>query len=174
MDKLSKFSKIFLFLSFVFGVLWLGGYLTRQLVVYQFFNPEDLSLRSIYNNQNLDVSIRTIAPIFVSNLIFYISFLITFLVFILTAKIKFKIEGWLLFITLIVLITAPFELYLAVQDYKIISDIYLSSDVHANSILNTIKERMQLLSSFSIIEIFSFIGIIFLLIFKPLRKTNEN
>lgn len=174
MNKLSKFSKIILFLSYVFGVLWLGGYLTRQLAVYQFFNPEDLSLRSVYNNQNLDAAIKTIAPIFVSNLILYLSFLITFLVFIFTAKIKFRLEGWLLFITLIVLITAPFEIYLTVRDYKIISDIYLSADVSAVTILNQIKERMQLLSSFSIIEIFSFIGIIFLVIFKPLRKANEN
>ncbi len=174
MDKLSKFSKIFLFLTSVFGALWLGGYLTRQLVVYQFFNPEDLSLRSVYNNHNLDAAIKTIAPIFVSNLILYLFFLITFLIFIVTTKIKFRLEGWLLFITLIVLITAPFEIYLIVRDYKIISDIYLSADVSAATILNQIKERMQLLSSFSIIEILSFIGIIFLVIFKPLRKANEN
>lgn len=174
MDKLSKFSKIFLFLTFVFGALWLGGYLTRQLVVYQFFNPEDLSLRSVYNNQNLDAVIKTIAPIFVSTLILYLSFLITFLIFILTAKIKFRLEGWLLFITLIVLISAPFEIYLTIRDYKIISEIYLSADVSAATILNQIKERMQLLSSFSIIEILSFIGIIFLVIFKPLRKDHEN
>jgi hypothetical protein len=174
MDKLSKFSKIFLFLTLVFGVLWLGGYLTRQLVVYQFFNPEDLSIRSLYNNNNLDAAIKTIAPIFVSNLVLYIAFLITFLVFFFTAKINLKIEGWLFFISLIILITAPFEIYLTVKDYKIISDIYLSADVSASTILNNIKERMQLLSSFSLIEILSFIGIIFLIIFKPLRKANEN
>ncbi|MEW6508406.1 MAG: hypothetical protein AB1432_11735 [Bacteroidota bacterium] len=173
MEKLNNISKFFLFLTFVFGVFWLGGYFIRQIVVYQFFLPEDLSLRSIYKNQNLEVVINTIAPIFVTNLLFYIAFIVTYFLFLISSRIKFKNEGWILFITLIVLITAPFEIYLLVKDYRLISDIYFNN-VSAFLLLDQIKARIEVLSSFSLIEIFSYVGIIFLIVFRPLRKANEN
>lgn len=174
MTKLSKLSKLFLFLTFGTGSLWLGGYFIRQLVIYQFFEPEDLSLRPFYNPQNLDAVIRTIAPIFVSNIILFISFLIFFFIFILVSKIKFKEEGWLFIIFLTILITAPFEIYLLYKDYKIIEQIYFMGAFSSSDLIAQIKERMKSLSGFSLIEIFSYFGIIYLLIFRPLRKVNEN
>lgn len=174
MTKLSNLSRFFLFLSFLFGSLWLGSYFTRQIVVYQFFEPDGLNLKAIYNQQNLEVVVKTIAPLFVSNSILFLSFLLFFISFVLTSKIKLKEEGWFLIILLIIIITAPFELYLLYKDYKIINTIYFTASTSGLELISQIKERMQSLSGFALIEIFSYFGIIFLTIFKPLRKLNEN
>lgn len=174
MTKLNKLSKLFLFLTITLGSLWLGSYFIRQLVVFQFFEPDGLALRSIYNQQNLEIVIRTISPAFVSNVILFISYLIFFILFVVTSKIKLMNEGWFFIIILIVLITAPFELFLLFKDYKIVERIYFSATPSGLDLITQIKERMQSLSSFALIEIFSYLGIIFLAIFKPLRKKNEN
>lgn len=174
MTKLNKLSKLFLFLTLVSAILWLGSYLTRQLVVYQFFEPEGLSLRPYYNQQNLDAVIKTIAPIFVSNIILYLLYLVFFIIFIFISKIKLKEEGWFFITLLIVFITAPFELYLLLKDYRIVEQIYFTASISSLDLVTQIKERMQSLSSFALIEIFSYLGVIFLVIFKPLSKTHEN
>ncbi|NMB81284.1 MAG: hypothetical protein GYA14_05655 [Ignavibacteria bacterium] len=174
MTKLNKLSKLFLFLTIVFGSLWLGSYLIRQLVVYQFFEPEGLALRSYYNQLNLDAVIKTIAPILVSNIILYLFYLVFFLIFLFVSKIKLKEEGWFLITILVIFITAPFELYLLYKDYKIVDQVYFAISTPSLDLIALLKERMQSLSSFALIEIFSYIGIVFLFIFKPLRKTNEN
>lgn len=169
MDNISKTSKIILFVTISFFALWLGGYVLRQLVVYQFFEVENLELRNIYNPDNLSPVYYSLLPVFVFNLITYLVFLIFFIVFVVTSKIKIKHEGWFFIIIILVAITAPFEVYLLTFDYKIANNIY-STIASAESTLNLIKDRMTILSSFSLIEIFSFIGIIFLAIFRPLRK----
>ena len=68
MQNLSKPSKIFLFITVLFFALSLGGYVLRQVVVYQFFEPENLSLRIIYSAQNLPVILFTALPVFVFNI----------------------------------------------------------------------------------------------------------
>lgn len=168
MENLNKTAKIFLFLTSTACILWLGGYISRHLVVYQFFEPENLDLRSIYNQQNLTIVVQTIAPLFVFNLVTFLLFLITFIIFVLLSKIKLKKEGWFFISILAVIITAPFELYLSYLDYKIIDQIYLSN--FNADIIDRIKDRLTSLSSFSLIEIFTYIGIIFLFVFRPLRQ----
>lgn len=169
MDNISKTSKIILFITITFFVLWLGGYVLRQLVVYQFFEVENLELRKIYSTENLMPVYHSLLPVFVYNLITYSVFLIFFIAFISTSKIKIKSEGWFFIIILLIAVTAPFEIYLLTFDYKIVGEIF-SASATALDTLNLIKERMTILSSFSLIEIFSFIGILFLAIFRPLRK----
>ncbi|MBI1939539.1 MAG: hypothetical protein HYS25_15625 [Ignavibacteriales bacterium] len=170
MDNISKTSKIILFITITFFALWLGGYVLRQLVVYQFFEVENLELRAIYNPDNLTAVYFSLLPVFVSNLITYFVFLIFFIAFVATSKIKIKSEGWLLIIILLIAVTAPFEIYLLTFDYKIADNIY-SADSSDLETLNLIKERMTALSSFSLIEVFSFISVLFLAIFRPLRKS---
>lgn len=173
MANLSLVSKIFLFLAILFFSLFLGGYAARQMIVYQLFEPDGLSFKSIYDNQNLIVVLPTIMPAIIMNLVTYGMFLISFIVFILTSKIKVKYEGWLFAIILIIVVTAPFEIYLGTIDLKIVS-LILSNIVDVNQISELIKERLNVFSSFPLIKVFSFAAIIFLFLFQPLRKKNEN
>ena len=173
MAKLSLVSKIFLFLAILFFSLFLGGYVARQMIIYQLFEPNGLDFKSMYNDQNLAFVYPTIAPVLILNLITYMTFLISSVVFFVTSKIKIKYEGWLFAIIIIIVITAPFEIYLSTIDLKIVSMI-MSNSAPINAISELIKERMIVLSSFSLIEVFSFAAIIFLYLFQPLRKKNEN
>lgn len=173
MNNLTKISKSFLFISLSALAVWLGGYLVRQLVIYQFFEPENLLLRPIYNSNNLPAVLITIAPILVFNIITFLIFLISILLFLFISKINLKKEGWFFICLLIIFITAPFEIYLMLKDYSILKSIFLTN-MQPELIIAQIKDRMISLSSFTLIEIFSYFGFIFLFVFKPLRKHDEN
>lgn len=169
MNSLSKSSKIFLFLSFSAMIIWLGSYISRQMIIYQFFEPENLDLKNIYNSNNIVTVIKTIAPLVVLNIISFVFFLLTFLVTLFITKINYKKNGWALIIVLAVIITAPFELYLLYQDFIIIKIIYFSSGFDF-TIINNLKDRITVFNSFSLIEVFTYFGLIFLFIFRPLTK----
>lgn len=173
MKNLNIFSKTILLFTTVFFTVWLGGYIARQIAVYQLFEPVELNLKTFYNTDNLSSAISLLVPLIISNLITYTCFLLFFLIFIVVSKINLRRNGWLFIITLIIIITAPFEIYLSLIDYKIIR-LGLVNINEANSILELIKERLTKLNSFSLIEIFSYLSIIFLILFKPLQKPNEN
>jgi hypothetical protein len=170
MQKLSKLSKIILTISVLFFSFWMGGYLLRQMVIYQLFEPDNLALRENYNAQNLHDVFLTILPLFVFNIATYLCFIITLILFLFVSKISLKNDGWLFISVLIIGICAPFEIFLIIKDYKISQLIY-SGIFDSNNVLILIKERLTILSSFSLIEIFSFIGVVFLCILQPFRKS---
>lgn len=165
-------SKIVLSLTLSAFSVWLGSYVARQLLVYQLFEPQNLDLKSFYNPQNLAGALETILPMLVTNLISYSIFLVLFIVFIFTSKIKIKNEGWLFIILMIVIITAPFELYLSYIDLKVVRLLYQTS-FEPNVAVDMLRKRITVLSSFPSIEVFSYVAAIFIMVFKPLRK-NEN
>ncbi|MGE5431413.1 MAG: hypothetical protein ACM3QX_10075 [Syntrophomonadaceae bacterium] len=173
MQNLNKFSKIFLYVCTLSGVLWLGGYLSRILLTYQLFEPRDFILKSYVNDQNLSGIFYTLNSSVTFTLILFLVFLVSFILFISTSGIKLKEEGWLFVILLIIIVTAPFELYLMSFDYQIATKVFYSAFVPRDVLAIYIK-RMKLLSSFPLIEIFSYCAIVFLVIFKPLRmKKNQ-
>ena len=96
-------------------------------------------------------------------------FLVAFIVFLLISKVSLKKEGWLFISTLIIAVCAPFEIYLLTKDFEISKAIY-SMNFDPAAVITEIRERLMTLSSFSLIEIISFIGIIFLSVFQPLKR----
>lgn len=173
MKNNNLFVKIVQFLLVSSFIFWLGSYISRHLVIYQLFEPEGLVLRSVYNAENLKNVWLTISPLIVSNLIAFPTFIVFFVIYIIISKTSLKKEGWLFISAMIILITAPFEIFLLLKDYKIISLIY-SSTLESNKVLELVRERITILSSFSLIEIFSYLAIVFLTILKPLSKSDEN
>jgi hypothetical protein len=74
---------------------------------------------------------------------------------------------------MIVIITAPFEIFLLTYDYSVIAGV-LTENFDSFKLAGILKERIVVLSSFSLVEIFCYFGIIFLYIFRPLTKKDEN
>lgn len=173
MHKLNNISKILLTITLIFGSIWLGGYIARHLVIYQFFDPDNFKFLDIYNNPTSQNSIRLIQSLLVLNIITYSIFFISLLLFIIISRVSFKRNGWLFICIVIVLITAPFEIFLLTIDYEILLQI-MNNNFDTLKVLTLIQKRIEILSSFSIIEIFSYISMYFLIIFKPLTKLNEN
>lgn len=169
MENLSKISKFLVFIIISSFALWLGSYVLRQMIVYQFFDTPDLTLKSIYNENNLAVILYTLAPTFVINIISFLLFWVTLILFTIISKIKLKYEGWYFIIFLIFIVLGPLELFLLFKDFEIIQGIYFNQD-SSIVLLQLIKDRMTLLSSFSLILIFSSFISILLFIYRPLRS----
>jgi hypothetical protein len=172
MQNISKVSKVFLYLCTLSGILWLGGYLSRLLLTYQLFEPRDFILKQYVTEQNLGGILVTMNSSVTFTMVFYLLFVVSFILFIITSRISLKEEGWLFVTLLIVLITMPFELYLISFDYKIVTKVFYSSFV-PGEILGLYIKRLKMLSSFSLIEIFSYCAIIFLVVFQPLKLKKQ-
>lgn len=170
MKNLSKFSRLLLFIACLSGSLWLGSYMTRLFITYRLFEDTDFILKPYYNTTNLSEVLLTLFPAFMSTLILYSIFVIFFVLFLIVTKPNLKQNGWLFIITLLVLVTFPFEVYLMNIDYKII--LLINSDsFNPNEVIELIKDRFKVFSSFPVIEIFCYFAVIFLIIFRPLTKT---
>ncbi len=172
MHKLNNISKLLLALTILFGIIWLGGYVARQLVIYQFFEPDNLQLVDEFRSNSSTSTLRIVQPLLVMNIISYGAFLLLLISFIITSKLNFKKYGWLFICFAIIFITSPFEIYLLSIDYKIVG-LILNDNFDHLIIFELLKKRIEILSSFSLIEIFAFFGIIYLSVFQPLKKVNN-
>ena len=171
MYNLSKTSKIFLLLTSLSGSLWMGGYFARLIVFYQLFQPKELILRPVFNEQNLHAVLIELNSLIILTLVLYLLFIITYFIFITTSKISLRENGWLFIVTVIIFLTLPFELYLVSFDYKIISSV-LTGNFNSMEIIQLIIKRFKVLSSFPVIELFCYFSIIYFVLFKPLTKKN--
>lgn len=172
MQKLNKFSKIFLFLFAAGGVVWLGSYITRLSLFYRLFQEDQLVLRNYITEQNLFVILQLLISAISINMIFYPLMIFAFIPFVITSKLNLRQNGWLFIALVIVVITLPFELYLMFIDYKLI--ILITNDIfNMNEAISLIVKRFTVFSSFSFIEILSFFSILYLFMFQPLTKNTN-
>ena len=102
MYNLSKTSKIFLLLTSLSGSLWMGGYFARLIVFYQLFQPKELILRPVFNEQNLHAVLIELNSLIILTLVLYLLFIITYFIFITTSKISLRENGWLFIVTVII------------------------------------------------------------------------
>jgi hypothetical protein len=167
MKELSRLSKIFMFLAFLSGSLWIGAYLTRLFEQYQLFEAKGLVLKSFVNEQNLAGILYTMLPAVTTTFILYIILIISFTAFLISSGISLKKNGWLFIITLIIYITLPMEAYLMTLDYSIIVQLD-SGSFDAQAVLALITDRIKVLSSFPLVEIFCYFSIIYFVLFQPL------
>jgi hypothetical protein len=166
MKYLNKISKIFAYLTVLFGALWLGGYLLRLILTYQIFEGTDLHFKDYIAESNLNVIYIILNSAVTFAFITYIIFILSYISFISFSKLSLKKHGWLFIISLIILVTLPFELYLMTIDYKIFTVVYEGNFI-AEDISKLMIERMKVFSSFPLIEIFCYFSIIYFMIFKP-------
>lgn len=169
MKKISKISGLFLSISSLACILWMGSYLVRMFLTYQFFDETLTSYKTYVNDQNIKGILITLNPSIVSTFILYIIFLLFFILFLLTARLNLKQNGWLFIITILIIITLPFEIYLMTIDFKIFmqvnSGVFNGSDITA-----LIIKRFKILGSFPLIELLCYFAIVILAIFKPMTR----
>lgn len=172
MKNLNKLSKTFLYLSALSGILWTGSYLLRLFITYQLFQEKDFLLKDYINEQNLDGILQTILPVFITTMVLYLIFIISFITFLITSKINLKQNGWLFIAALLVFITFPFEIFLMTIDYKV-ALLITQNSFNSTDVISLIIERFNALTSFPIIHILCYFAIIFLIIFKPLKIVSK-
>ncbi len=172
MDKLNKVSKIFLYFFAVFGAIWFGSYLTRLSLFYSLFEASEFILKEFVNDQNISGIFQTLIAAVTINFIFYLLMIICFITFLITLKLSLKENGWLFISMILIFLTAPFELYLMLIDYKIVIQVF-SGNFNSPEILSLVIKRFTILSSFPIVEIFSYLAVIYLFLFQPLSGSRK-
>ena len=173
MKNTNILSKIFLYLCALSGILWVGGYFARLILTYQLFEKTDFILKSFLNNQNLPGIFMVLNAGIILTSVLYIIFIISFIGFLVTSRLSLKENGWLFITAILVLITAPFEIYLMTID-KTVIDIVFSGfqTLNVNDVIALIIKRFKIFGSFPIIELLCYFAIVYLFVFQPL-KTNK-
>ncbi len=170
MKNLNLFSKILLYITSLSGILWFGSYISRLILFYQLFSGPKFNVSRYISASNLPGILYTLNDILLLAAICFFVFIISFVMFLIFSKVNLKKNGWLFISAIIVFITLPFETYLTYIDYKIFN---LVNSVAYNpfEVLNLYLKRLNLLGSFSLIEILCYASIIFLVLFQPLKKS---
>lgn len=140
----------------------------RLLVTYQLFQPKDFLLKNYVTPENLPGIFITINPAIVFTLSLFPIFLFSLIMFLLLSKISLRKEGWLFVALLIIIVTAPFEIYLMTIDLKTSVKV-LAGNFQTDEILSLYIKRNKVLSSFPLIMLFSYFSIVFLALIRPLR-----
>jgi hypothetical protein len=169
MKKENTITKIFAYISFTSGSIWLGAYISRLLTTYQMFEATELKLKSYITDSNISSIFQTTYPLVNLSIFSYLIMIFSFTIFLTLTKIKFKENGWLFIITMIIYITLPFEIILLLIDYKLFI-IFMNEQFTSELILQLVTERITMLSSFPIILLLSYLSIPYFLIFKPYTK----
>ncbi|MCK9425873.1 MAG: hypothetical protein M0Q21_07550 [Ignavibacteriaceae bacterium] len=169
---MQKVSKIFQYLSVVFGAIWFGAYFSRIILTFYLFQGNHFELKPFISDTFLHAIFYILNPLLVITSITYPLFFLSLILFVLSSRIKLKQNGWLFIILILVITLAPFEIYLINLDNKILTSVFYSAfDPHY--ILEMTVKRFKILGSFPLIHLFSFFAIIYLSVFQPFKK-NEN
>jgi hypothetical protein len=175
MKKENKLAPVFGYIALASGSIWFGAYISRLLTTYQMFEATELVLKSYITNANLPAIIQTTFPLVNLTFFSYLILIISFTLFVIFTNMKFKENGWLLIVSLIIYLTLPLESILLMVDYKLIV-LFLNEQFASEDIMKLIIERITMLSSFPIILLLSYLSIPYFLVFKPftLKSENEN
>jgi len=164
--KNKKLANLLAYASLVFGALWLGAYLTRLILTYNLFKEEELILKYFVNNTNITGIFQAFEPLYYITFITYLIFIICYTLFLISARLSFKQNGWLFITSIIIYFTLPFEVILMGIDYKII-EMNLAGNFNSEETLKLIIERLEILDGFSVILILCYLSIPYFLIFRP-------
>ena len=175
MKNQSLLNKLFTFIAAISGSIWLGTYATRMIISYQLFGI-DMKIASYINDNNLEGILKIISPSINTTFILFVIFIIAFTIFLFTSDIKLKENGWMFITVVVIYTTLPFEGYLMIIDFKIISVLSFSDIIKSAHVMSLMRERFTSLGSFPIIILLSYCSLIYFLIFKPftLKQLNEN
>lgn len=166
MKKQSFISKLLITISISSGAIWLGSYVAKLFMIFNLFEPKDLALKQTFEIESVSNVLASMLPIFVTPFIAYSVMIVALLLTLMMTKPDFKKNGWLFISTMLILITLPFEIYLMLFDYRIIS-LLLSNSYSNELILELLRNRITSLSGFPIIELLCYLTIISLIVFKP-------
>ena len=172
MHSLNKTSRVFALAAIITCSIWIGAYFSRLFLSYQMFEAQDLSLKAYITTANLSGILFTLLPSVTTTFVLYICFIISFTLFIIISRINLRKNGWLFIITIIILITLPFEIYLMTIDYTIL--IKLNYGIfNTSEIVDLFIKRIKILGSFPLIETFCYLSFYYFLLFRPLTKRNN-
>lgn len=173
MPKTSKISKVILVLLILTTIVWLGNTVSRMMFTYNIFENSQLAIKSFLTDTVLKGVLIVHQPMVSISIFSYFLMLLLFALFLITSKLRLRDNGWLFISILLILFTAPFEIYLIIKDFSLFYTLYFT-DYDLNSLMEVIYKRYSIFGSFMIVEILAYFSIVSLFIFRPFIRRPKN
>jgi hypothetical protein len=168
----SKSNKIALTLLIIASVFWLGGINVRALIGNELLNYDQFDFRVSIppDRENALFQMMGNASILITISYFFVA--VSAIWFIATTKLKLKENGWLLMSAILFFMFLPAEVYTNYLDIKF-TLLFHSHPPNHDELLKIFGERLGALSGIPVIALFCYYSIIPIIVFKPLKKRNE-
>ncbi|MEO6694221.1 MAG: hypothetical protein ABIY50_08135 [Ignavibacteria bacterium] len=154
----------------VSAVFWLGAINVRFFIGNQLLNYDEFNFRTSIPLDEETQIFKMISDASLLVMIFYAFVLVSAIVFIRSCKINMRENPWLLMSTMLFFVFVPVELYTSYIDYKFII-LFNQRPANHDQLLKYFGERIGFLRGVPWIAVMSYYTIIWLAVFKPLKKT---
>jgi hypothetical protein len=172
MITLNKTAKVSLFILIVASFFWLGGINVRFFIGNQLLNYDEFNFRTSIPPDEENQIFKMISDASVMIMIFYVIVLASAIVFTKSNKINLRENPWLLMCYLLFFAFVPVELYTSYIDLKFVL-LFDQRPANHDKLLEYFGERIGFLRGVPWIAVMSYYTIIWLAVFKPLKKSKE-
>lgn len=157
-------------------IVWLGGSLIRNVIIFDIFVPaEVLTFKNYYTTEMINYSIYLFTSTSLYTSVAYgVSFLL-FLYIAIAEKHRFKNEGWLFMSIALFLLVSPVVLYNMYSDYqlsKIIFDLQIPDYESAKKLIFA-RYKSNANTVLSGISYLAAVNIVAYAVFKPLVRNQQ-
>ncbi len=169
---MSKKARFWLFLLIVASIIWLGGHNIRVIIGNELLSFDEFSFRL---NVPPDEERTIFRLLSYSSVLVAIGYIITFIsaiLFLKTYKTNYRENVWLIMCSLLFFVFSPVEFYNIYLDYKFYM-LFMTNPRERDELLRIFGERVGFLKGVPWIAILSYYTAIFIAIFQPLKKTQE-
>ena len=169
---LNKKAKISLFILVVSAIFWLGAINVRFFIGNQLLNYDEFNFRTSIPPDEENQIFKMISDASILIMIFYPIVLISAIVFVKNCKISMRENPWLLMSSMLFFVFVPVEIYTSYIDLKFIL-LFNQRPANHDQLLKYFGERIGFLRGVPWIAVMSYYTIIWLAVFKPLKKSTE-
>lgn len=170
--NLSRKSRISLFILIVGSVFWLGAINVRFFIGNQLLNYDEFNFRTSIPPDEENQIFKMISDASVMIMIVYIIVLVSAIVFVKTCNINLRENPWFLMSVILFFAFVPVELYTSYIDLKFIL-LFNQRPANHDVLLKLFGERIGFLRGVPWIAVMSYYTIIWLSVFKPLKKSHS-
>jgi len=170
--QLNKKAKASLFILIVSAIFWLGAINVRFFIGNQLLNYDEFNFRTSIPPDEENQIFKMISDSSILVMIFYSIVLISAILFIKNSKINMKENPWALMSAMLFFVFVPVELYTSYIDLKFIF-LFNQRPANHDQLLKYFGERIGFLRGVPWIAVMGYYTIIWLAVFKPLKKTSQ-
>lgn len=167
---LNKKSKIALFILLTGAIFWLGAINVRFFIGNQLLNYDEFNFRTSIPPDEENQIFKMISDSSLMIMAVYPVVFIAAIVFLRNCKINLRENPWLLMSAILFFVFVPVEIYTSYIDLKFII-LFDKRPANHDRLLELFGERIGFLRGVPWIAVMSYYTIIWLAVFKPLKKS---
>lgn len=168
--NLNKTARISLFILIVFAIFWLGAINVRFFIGNQLLNYDEFNFRTSIPPDEENQIFKMVSDASLLIMFAYPVVLISAIWFMKSCKINLRENPWLLMSAILFFVFVPVELYTSYIDLKFMI-LFNQRPANHDRLLELFGERIGFLRGVPWIAVMSYYTIIWLAVFKPMKKT---